>query len=83
MGGDAGYAERVSIRLRRRYDLRADKTATSGTVLDKKLLIERLAEMFSGNAAERVGRPAGRKRHDEADRLGRKIGLSGGMGGER
>ena len=66
-----GDHERIAVGLRQRDLVRADHAAGADAVLDIELLMQLLAQMLGGDAAERVGGAAGRERRDELDRPGR------------
>ena len=69
-----GEQQRVAVGRRLRGLVDADRAAGAADILDDELLAERLAHRWHEHAGQRVGRTAGRERHDHGDGLG-GIGL--------
>ena len=65
-------AQRVAVARRLRHAPDADIAAGAGHVLDHDRLPERAAHALGEQARDRVGRPAGRIRHDDGDRAVRE-----------
>ena len=65
----AAVKERVAVRRRLCGGGRADGAASARAVVDDDGLAESLGELLADEAADDVGRPARRERHDEMDRL--------------
>ena len=61
--------QRVAVRRRARHDGRADVAAGPAAVLDHHGLAPALRELLAEDAAEGIGRSAGRERHHQLDRL--------------
>ena len=72
---DRSHQQRVAVGRRLGDEVGAEVAAGAGLVLDDEGLAERLAELRREGAREDVGRPAGRERHDDADRLVRPRAL--------
>ena len=60
-----GFPQQVP---RARALLHADVAAGASLVLDDERLSERLRELLADDASQRIRRPAGGKRNDDADR---------------
>src|SRR5947207_3206728 len=54
---------------------RADAAAAADAIVDHQLLAEPTAQLLSHEARHAVDRRSRRKRHDEADRLARPVGV--------
>ena len=70
-GQDAGrrHQQRVTVGFRLRDRVGAHIAAGARPVLDDHRLPERLGDFIADRAREHVGKPAGRERRDQADRL--------------
>ena len=55
----------------------AERAAGAAAVVDHDLLLEDFLQLLPDHAGDQVVRPAGRERHDQPDRLRRKL-LRGG-----
>jgi hypothetical protein len=66
----------VAVRRRARDLGGANGAGRAGRIFDDDILAECALHTVSEDAAERIGRPAGRERHDDRDRP-RRIGLGG------
>ena len=69
---DVPDRDRVAIRRGPGDARHADRAAGAADILDEHGLAERPAHRFGDETRHRIGRAAGRRRHDERDRLGRK-----------
>ena len=67
----------VAVGLRLRRADHAQGPAGAADVLDHERLTERARHMVADQARDDVGRSAGRKRHDDGDRLIRILGGCG------
>jgi hypothetical protein len=64
-----GHAQRVAIRRGLRHGADPDIAARPCPVLDNDRLTQRLGQQRLQGADHDIGTPAGRKRHDDLDRL--------------
>jgi hypothetical protein len=63
----------IAVRLRLGRARGAEGAAGAADILDDHLLTERLGHGFGDQPRDRVGRPAGRERHDDGDRIVRIV----------
>ena len=75
---DVVEQQRVAVRLGAGDAAGAQRAAGAADILDDDLLAEILGHGFGDQARDRVGRAAGRERHDDGDRA---VGI--GLGGSR
>ena len=74
----------VAIRLGRRDLARTQRAARAADVFNDDLLAKVGRHVFGDQAANRIGRAAGRKRHDHGDlAVGIGLGEGGGCGQHR
>jgi hypothetical protein len=69
--GHALHHQRVAVGGGVRHEVGADRAARTAAVVDDERLAERSCEPLAEHTPEDVGRPAGRPRDDEPDRLRR------------
>ncbi len=65
---DRRERERVAVGRKFQRSLRSDEAAGACPILDDDLLSERLRELAGHEARDGIGRAAGRKRNDQAQR---------------
>src|SRR5262249_50694972 len=73
MRAGGGEKEGVAVRCRVRGGRRREIAAGARLVLDDDRLAERARELVGDDARLRVGAAAGRKRHDDAQRMARPV----------
>jgi len=74
-GAVGQHDQRVAVSGRAQRRARRGDAAGAGLILDVKALLELFGEFFGDDARGRIRDAAGRKRHDQADRTIRIIGL--------